>query len=249
MRDRSGSQVQDILFAYLYCQKNNIIYMGACDCNHQRMMDGINSNRIIAKTSVLCNLLGLPIPIKNNDIYYGPMIINEYKSMNIKELINNDFIKILYENAKKNFINIKNNNDFIVSLHIRRGDVQNYGKWKFRYVDNNYYLKIISEILKIKPNAKFYLFSDGNENFEEFKQMGCVLKINGSDEEAWNYFIQSDVFVMGNSSYSYVPAIFNIHGIVVYHQSKYFKPLDSWISDECLDTKIEKIRNKLVEII
>jgi hypothetical protein len=50
---------------------------------------------------------------------------------------------------------------------------------------------------------------------------------------------------MGSSSFSIVPGIYNVTGIVIYTWNKYFEPLKHWISDECLDTKIQKITNRL----
>jgi hypothetical protein len=245
-KDRSGAQIQDMLFAYAKCHKNNIIYKGARDHEHVRDRDNERLRQTIGNTTSLCNLLGLPVPIIDDKLYDGDKIITDYGNDNTNDTFNLDFIKMLHNNAKKNFSKIKlDKNDFVVSIHIRRGDVKQDNKWFFRYVSDEYYLKILNAIIKIKPNAKIYLFSDGNENFKEFEKIGCTLKINSDIVEAWNYFIQSDILIMGSSSFSIVPGIYNINGVVVYTWNKYFKPLNHWISDECLEAKIQKITNKI----
>ncbi len=245
-KDRSGAQIQDMLFAYAKCHKNNIIYKGACDHLHERDRDNERLRQTIGNTTSLCNLLGLPVPIIDNKLFDSDKIITNYINNDTNDAFNFDFIKMLHDNAKKNFSKIKSDkNDFIISLHIRRDDVKQDNKWFFRYVDNEYYLKILNAIIKIKPKAKIYLFSDGNENFKAFEKLGCTLKINSNIVEAWNYFIQSDVLIMGSSSFSIVPGIYNINGIVVYAWNKYFKPLNHWISDESIDTKIQKLIDKL----
>ena len=68
---------------------------------------------------------------------------------NYNEIFNDDFKKVLIEKNKKSLISIKQNkNDFIVAIHIRRGDVKNDNKWSFRYTPISYYLKIIDDIKK-----------------------------------------------------------------------------------------------------
>ena len=245
-KDRSGAQIQDMLFAYAKCHKDNIVYKGGCDHEHVRSRDNERLHQTIKITTSLCNFIGIPVPVIDDKLFDSDKIIINYRNDNTNDAFNFDFIKMLHNNAKKNFKKIKSNmHDFIVSLHIRRDDVKQDNKWFFRYVSNEYYLKILNSIIKIKPNAKIYLFSDGNENFKEFEKMGCILKINSDIIEAWNYFIQSDVLIMGSSSFSIVPGIYNINGIVVYTWNKYFEPLNNWISDKCLDTKIQKLIDKL----
>lgn len=243
-KDRTGSQIQDMLYAYSYCYKNNIIYKGACEHIHARDNDNYRMYKSINDTEKLCKLIGIPKPIIDNNIFDSDKILFDYSSQNTNEIFNKKFIELLYNNAKCNLVKI--NTEFTISLHIRRGDVRKDNKWFFRYVDDDYYIKILTAILKVKPNAKIYLFSDGNENFNEFKKLGCILKINSDIVEAWNYFIQSNILIMGSSSFSIIPGILNINGIVVYTWSKYFEPLDHWICDNNIDIKIKKIINKLI---
>lgn len=77
----------------------------------------------------MCNLLGFPVPIINNDIFNSNNFISDDYE-NIIDDLNIDFINMLFEQCKKNLVDIKTEkNDFIVSIHIRRGDVQKNNKW------------------------------------------------------------------------------------------------------------------------
>jgi hypothetical protein len=245
-KDRSGAQIQDMLYAYSYCHKNNLRYMGACDAvNHKRDRDVTRNMMTLRDTNILCDLVGIPKPTLSDELYKSNDIIRGYVSSDTKAIFTDDFIKILHDGCKNNLKPIKEKDDFVISLHIRRGDVQKDNRWFFRYVDDDYYLKILKEVLKIKPYAKIYLFTDGDEEFEQFKNLGCVMMVNTDLVEAWNFFIQSDLLIMGSSSFSIVPGIFNVNGIVVYTWNKYFSPLDNWISDNDLNNKI----NKVIELL
>lgn len=46
-KDRSGAQIQHILYAYIYCYKNNIIYKGACTRIYKREIDNYRINNTI----------------------------------------------------------------------------------------------------------------------------------------------------------------------------------------------------------
>ena len=123
---------------------------------------------------------------------------------------------------QKNFYSIKNNpNDFIVSIHIRRRDVDSENKWKRRYTNDEVYLEFIKKIYKIKPNAKIHIFSqkEGFENsefYDEYKKLNCIFnlvpyknKVNDNTMvDTFNTFIMSDILLLASSSFSIVPSFF-----------------------------------------
>lgn len=50
---------------------------------------------------------------------------------------------------------------------------------------------------------------------------------------------------MGSSSFSIIPGIYNLNGLVIYTWNKYFKPLKHWISDDSIDLKKQNIIKKI----
>jgi hypothetical protein len=246
--DRSGAQIQDILLCRCFCKKNNIHYFGACGKIHKRDTTNYQQMKALEQTSKLCTFLKIPIPIIDNNIFNTKTFDdNQYLNVNPNITLTPEICNELRVEMNSNCYSIKENDEFIVVVHIRRGDVDTDGRWKFRYTGNDYYVSIIEFILKHKPDAKVYIFSQSNsdESFDVFQQMGCILKLDGELVEAWNYMIQADIFVMASSSFSIVPAIFNNTGIIIYKQNKYFTPLNHWISYDDMNAKFRKIEKLL----
>lgn len=230
-KDRSGAQILDMLYCYSYCLKNNLEYCGTW-VYYKKIRP--REKEIIPVTSQLCNFLGLPQPLINGDKNILNYLVNENNyspNNNYDEIFYDDFKKILISKNKPNLFDIKEKeNDFIVAVHIRRGDVRRDNKWSFRYTPNSYYLNIINNIKKEHNNAKIYVFSESKsqENFNDFIKLGCIMKLDTDLVEAWNYFIQADVLLLASSAFSIVPAIYN-QNKVIYVWNKYFQPLKGWI--------------------
>tara|TARA_B100000073_G_scaffold331184_1_gene320350 strand:+ start:1235 stop:1957 length:723 start_codon:yes stop_codon:yes gene_type:complete len=226
-RDRSGAQIQDMILCKAYCNNNNIEYLGCC-YDEFKEVSSYTQNRNLKNTVKLCKFLNFEIPVLKKS---SNVVCCQKKYINA--LITPEFQKNMREKMEQNLIKIKHDesDEFVVAVHIRRGDVTKDGRWFFRYTDNEYYTKIIKYIKDSKPNAKIYIFSERNsyESFDEFKNMGCILMLDTDLSEAWNYMIQADIFVMASSSFSIVPALFNTTGQILYTWNKYFKPLPTWI--------------------
>ena len=235
--DRSGAQLFDILQNYYYCFKNNLKYGGPI--KHKKSTH--HYTKSIGETNKLINFLNLPFA--NNSDY---TIINQ-STTQINKDFNKPFRDLLFKQVKPNLIKIdKAPDDLIVCLHIRRGDVQKTGRWCFRYTDDNYYFELINEIRLHKPNAKIYLFSEKcfrqEERYDEYIKLGCIMKLDTELSEAFNYFIQCDIFIMASSAFSHVPAIYKKDGLVIYTWSKYFKPLDHWVDSSDINIKKKSIK-------
>lgn len=227
-RDRSGAQLLDILYNYHYCHKHNLEYGGPIlQKKYSKQYCYIVAVR---ETEKLIQFLNIPnIPNKIESTY-------EILQQGVHQF-SNDFVEMLHTSCKPNLINIKTtNDDFIVSIHIRRGDVQKDNRWKFRYTDDEYYLELIKEIYKHKPDAIINVFSESSfnndPNKDKYLKLGCVLKLGTSLEEAFNYFIQSDIFIMASSAFSILPALYKKDGLVIYTWNKYFTPLEGWVYGE-----------------
>ena len=232
-RDRSGAQLLNILYNYYYCFKNNIEYGGPI---YKKKYSKTYCYLVaIKKTEKLIKLLNIPIvedKSKCKIINYG---YQEFSP---------EFLELLHNSCKPNLINIKEKkNDFTVCLHLRRGDVTDNGRWSFRFTPDEYYFSLINEIQKYKPNAKIYLFSEKlnfkKESIDKYIELGCTLKLDTSLEEAFNFFIQCDIFIMASSAFSIVPALYKKDGLIIYTWNKYFTPLKNWISGEIDEKKIE----------
>ena len=240
-RDRSGAQILDILYNYYYCFKNNIYYGGPVskkryNNNYCYMVAKINTEKLIT-------FLNIPNIEKKNECE-SKIIDSKYQEFSI------EFLELLHNSCKPNLINIKEKkNDFIVCLHVRRGDVTENGRWGYRYTCDEYYFSLINEVQKYKPNAKIYLFSEKlnfkQEDINKYINMGCKLKLDTSLEEAFNYFIQCDIFIMASSAFSIVPALYKKHGLIIYTWNKYFTPLNNWISETNIEVK-KKCNKKLL---
>jgi hypothetical protein len=113
-----------------------------------------------------------------------------------------------------------------VAVHVRRGDVK-IGNAK-RTRPNAYYIHEISNARRDFPSASVTVFSQGKEeDFSEFVSIGCALALNTKLDVAWRAFMQADVFIMSPSSFSYVPALLNFAGSVVYTPFWHL-PLAKW---------------------
>jgi hypothetical protein len=100
-----------------------------------------------------------------------------------------------------------------VAIHIRRGDVTEEGN-SDRWKDNYHYKNIIDKIKLKIPDAKFYIFSEGEEDdFKEFDN-DVNLILNGSDIEAFNNMASADILVTGQSTFSTIISYINTGKII-----------------------------------
>ena len=230
-KDRSGAQILDMLYCYSFSINNNFHYKGAW-FYYKKLRD--REKKTLIETTKLCKFLGLPEPLVNGDKNILNKIVPEEDyspNNNYNEIFNDKFKKLLIQKNKDNLIPIKDKDkNYIVAIHIRRGDVKNNNKWAFRYTPNSYYLKIIDSIKKEHTNSKIYIFSESNsqESFDDFIKLGCIMKLDTELIEAYNYFIQADLLVLASSAFSIVPAIYN-QNKVIYTWNKYFQPLKGWV--------------------
>ena len=60
--------------------------------------------------------------------------------------------------------------------------------------------------------------------------------------DAFNYFIQSDIFIMASIGFSFVPAIYRQNGLTISVPSKYYQELEEWVSDKNIEVKQNAIK-------
>jgi len=105
--------------------------------------------------------------------------------------------------------------NYTIAIHIRRGDVTPCTKEvQFRYVPNQYYLNLLDYY--DRPGAIVKIFSEMYtfEPFDVFRDRGYQLILSGPLEAAWRAFVEADLFIMSESSFSFIPGIMSRHRVV-----------------------------------
>lgn len=248
--DRSGSILQVMLYIYSYCFKHNIEFDGLISDNGWWYNDyffnmvkkyfNIDNKKIKKKSLNFVSFEDIKnySNIKSNNLYsifevsklcsYFTNNINNYFDLDFRKYIFNKIIKLNYE--KKNFI---------ISLHIRRGDVnKNITR---RYTNDEVYINVLKKIIKTKKikNYEIHIFSEKkfNGNIEIYKQFENVkfhLEEHNGKNELTNVFndilfmINSDYLICSKSSFSYISALLNINGNVYHNNNFWNNPLDSF---------------------
>lgn len=127
-----------------------------------------------------------------------------------------------------------------IVLHMRRGDVEPCRR-PMRYLPNAHYLKVLESYVprtnqtNATPQRPYHITifsqSDSYEGFGDFVEAygaeNVQLRLDTSLEEVWKGIIQADVFIMSQSSFSYVPALLNFDGTIVYTEFEHH-PLPDW---------------------
>jgi hypothetical protein len=135
-----------------------------------------------------------------------------------------------------------------ISIHLRRGDVSNYGVNANRCTDFSVIIKllnIISDFL-IENNIQYEvdIYSQGKENdFVDFRNSQTNLKINHDEFETFKGLMNSDILIMAKSSFSYTAALLS-EGLIFYDKF-WHKPLKSWVNYR--ESNIKTIRAALVK--
>lgn len=117
-----------------------------------------------------------------------------------------------------------------IAMHVRRGDVTSSDM--LRWVSDEDNFRIIDVVREVLPKAQIHIFSSAEGNyssasFEEYRRRGALVHLHDSVIDTWAHFIKAKLFIMGRSSFSYVPALLST-GCVVYQQFMH-APLSTWI--------------------
>ena len=157
-----------------------------------------------------------------------------------------------------------------IAIHIRRGDVKIL-KHPDRWRDNIFYIDLINDLKSQIPNAKFYLFSEGDKSeFSELEKMldfdkdiyicgmepldknnmngdfngDLNLILGGRDTEIFHHLVSSDILVTGQSTFSTIAAYFTM-GKVIYVQCMNYARFDKFKSDRFINANDIK-NNKII---
>jgi len=115
-----------------------------------------------------------------------------------------------------------------IGIHIRRGDVDLINNSE-RYINNDHYIKIINILNKKYNNCNICIFSQGSNNFEEFKKIKNVKLLSDLDIlETFEYLCNSDYLIMAKSSLSYLAGLYNTNENIFIESSFWHSKLNHW---------------------
>lgn len=115
-----------------------------------------------------------------------------------------------------------------IAVHIRRGDSINT---KRRFVGHSYFAKVLDQIIsKIEKSNHgtqddvcyqyaIQIYSEGSiDDFCEFrKYKNLTLRINDDHFNTLHHMVCADVLIMSKSTFSYLPALLNSKGTIIYN--------------------------------
>lgn len=112
----------------------------------------------------------------------------------------------------------------LIAIHYRAGEIV---KMKERFIHSSKYSSILKELREQYPHHKIIVFTGKlpPSDYDDLSTFdGCEIYSNKPNSlEIWRIFVESDVFVMGRSSYSYTPSLLR-HS----HQKTYYPKIGFW---------------------
>lgn len=272
-RDREGSRIHLELLVMAYCENNGLIYLGT-ECSKPREMP-FDRDAYCKIAKLLKIPENIKSQYADDIIKQGETIFLDAASDCLKYNLEGypDINELLTSTVREKWIqrwwyDKKQNNEAIsIVLHIRRGDI-----WPEthpnRYIYNSYYMDILKSIIsKISDNYKITICSDTRldkyseywkekgfpslttETFDiftnSFSKDKIQFKINENTDITLKRMIESDIFIMSRSSFSYIAAIFN-KGIVIYHPFWVGK-LNGWLNSKDDDFE-NQLETRLVDL-
>ena len=107
-----------------------------------------------------------------------------------------------------------------IAVHVRRGDSANSVR---RFVGHHYFVNVLQSVVEYLESQKreytIQLYSEGNnDDFPEFKEFkNLSYRLNDDHFDTLHHMVCADVFIMSKSTFSYLPALLNDGGCVVYN--------------------------------
>jgi len=98
----------------------------------------------------------------------------------------------------------------------------------YRYLPNQYYLRLIDRY-NPKNDSDVFVYSelDSFETFDEFRERGYHVVLDGPLVEVWQGIMTSDVVILSRSAFSLIPAYLT-KGTVVFPEC-WLQPLPGWV--------------------
>lgn len=146
-----------------------------------------------------------------------------------------------------------------VAVHVRRGDVTACTEPQ-RFLPNSYYLAVLDQYVIPKSgdgtavNVTIYsdavtgeeedASSSSLEQWQDFTRRGYTVERGTDLTRVWNAFVNADVLILSKSSFSLVPALFNLNTVI--YTPFWHKPLDGWtvVPQSLADMHMKNIKTK-----
>jgi hypothetical protein len=220
--DRSGSAIHDMMLAQAYSFREGGVYGGAC----LRLLPFYPRHatvKLLQETG-LDTVLKFACPFR-----FDRRAIMLTPASTYRALDNELFTKEWRSNFLKHYDVVEkgDNTMFHIVVHVRRGDVEPCNHPK-RYLPNAHYLKLIQHYLPTSQKAvvKIYSESKSYESFDTFRAHNYTVNLDSPLSQVWKDIVSADVAILSQSSFSYVPSIFNTKTVV--YTPFGFKPVAGW---------------------
>ena len=223
--DRSGMAIGNMLQGHAYAVHHNYIYGGACrrnlpkSANHQSRL---HQHMELLDAMGLSDVLRFDCP-PNATV---PLLTRKQYG-NAKKYLTGAYFEFL-----RTLIKYPNKPERrTIAVHVRRGDITPCGIMTdgyYRYLPNQYYLRLIDRYNPKNDSDVFvYSESDSFETFDDFRERGYNVVLDGPLAEVWQGIMMSDVVILSRSAFSLVPAYLT-NGIVVFPEC-WLSPLPGWV--------------------
>jgi len=230
--DRSGSVLHDMLRAHAFAFSNHKTYGGACVTAEKMSIQRFQQHNELVNELGLDNVLRF-LPCSKEEALQMVGRNQTHRQDGTEKWFTTDWLNYIHSQINmEHIIDKKNESVFEIGVHMRRGDITPCEKFKDRYLPNSHYLALIDKYIarsphNKKPHVTIYSESQSFEQWDEVQARHFSFAVDTTLSEAWKGMISSDVLIMSRSSFSYVPAILNPSGIIVYTNFRH-KPLPTW---------------------
>lgn len=238
--DRSGAAIQDMLMCHAYAFHHDMFYGGACTRNmnmkrinehmpnHEQLLDAVGLSKVLRFRCPENNRTALRDRedyIQNDTGIFTPRYLEYLKSI----------IEYPPKPQRRQ-----------IAVHLRRGDItpcRPRTRGYPRYLPNQHFLRLIDRYNpKNNSNVVVYSESESFESFDEFRNRGFQVVLDGSIGDVWKGILVSDVIILSRSSFSLVPAIMS-KGTVVFTPF-WHSPLPHWdvVDDDFVNETLTEFR-------
>ncbi|GKY92172.1 hypothetical protein MPSEU_000188500 [Mayamaea pseudoterrestris] len=206
--DRSGAAIADMLLAHAFAFAHGLTYGGACgDAHDQYLNETLNLIKAIGMDDILRFQCPETISMHTTPVIDRKVYFAEKATLWNMHYLASLHSKIKYPDATGRFG---------VAMHVRRGDVSPCGKYANRYLPNSHYLDVAARY--VPPNTSVVVFSELNafESFDDFRARNYSVQLDTDLAQVWKTIMTADYVVLSKSSFSFIPAMLNPNGTIIY---------------------------------
>jgi hypothetical protein len=245
--DRSGATIHHMLLAHAYAFQNKYIYGGACFTDpgsgfyvpdHETLIESLGLRSIL---KFACPTDKEKIVWVDEPTYYS--IGSRLFTTEWLEYIRKVQSLVVYT------ANSTSPSRLQMVVYMRRGDIDLCSPfWSYRYLPNSYYQQLIQEFVDDDMEVSVYSESQSTEAWKKDDEFGSLVDhwhLDAPLVDTWKAIMTADVMILSCSSFSFVPAMFNWNGRIIYTPF-WEQPLPHWhVVDNDTMQRMEKTRAQL----